>query len=65
MLRRREPVGQAPNVFKPPKNAALKCRPLNPESRLCFRRLLHLIATKTYTVVGFDFYLCVNELIIY
>ena len=40
--RRRELVGQAPNLFKPPKNAALKCHPLNPESCLCFRRLLHL-----------------------
>ena len=54
-LRRREPVGQAPKLFKPPKNAALKCRPLNPESRLCFRRLLHLVVMKTYSWLWFLF----------
>ena len=49
MLRRREAVRQAPKLFKPPKNAALKCHPLNSESRLCFRCLLHLGVMKTYS----------------
>ena len=58
-LHRRKPVGQAPKLFKPLKNAALKCRPLNPKCSPWFRRLLHLVVMKIYSRLWL--YFCVTE----